>query len=211
MVEILVNAFATLFIVIDPPGIVPVFLALASRYSPSLRKTIAVRASLISLGLLLIFAVIGGFILDRLGISEQAFRIAGGILLFLVAVNMVFSQPQKIKSAVLDRNKLQEERDDISIFPLSVPMIAGPGGLTAVIILMKRVEESLILQIGIAIMVTIVIGITYLFLRLADLSSKIIGEAGSNVLCRVFGIILASLAVQFILNGVLEIIPIIDA
>lgn len=209
MFETLVNTFVTLFIVVDPPGIIPVFLALASCYSRPLRRTIAIRASLVSLGLLLVFAVVGGFILDKLGIGEPAFRIAGGVLLLLVAIEMVFSPSSQSSQIGSDQHKVKDEKDNIekdniSIFPLSIPMIAGPGGLTAVIILMKRAEGVLILQLGVATMVVLVVGITYLFLRLADPISKVIGEAGSNVLCRVFGIILASLAIQFISNGVLE-------
>lgn len=205
MWEFIGGAFVMLVIIIDPPGIVPVFLSLTPHHGANLRKSIAIRASLLSLGLLLTFALIGDFILDNLGISEPAFRIAGGILLLLMAIEMVFARPSGIHTTTQDEQEEALQKDDITVFPLSIPMIAGPGALTAVVILMRKVEHDLILQIALAFVIVAVVGLTYLFLRLADPIARLLGVTGSNVLGRVFGIILAALAVQFIVNGALEI------
>lgn len=204
MLEFLGAAFVMLLIVIDPPGIIPVFLALTPHQGTQLRKAIAMKASLISLGLLLTFAFIGDFILDSLGISEPAFRVAGGILLLLMAIEMVFARPSGILTTTKDEQKEALHKDDITVFPLSIPMIAGPGGLTAVVILMRKAEYDSMLQLGLAGVIVGVVGLTYLCLRLSEPISRLLGVTGSNVLGRVFGIILSALAVQFVANGLLE-------
>jgi len=206
MLEFITGAFVMLLIIIDPPGIVPVFLSLTPHYGTNLRKSIAVRASLISLGLLLTFAFIGDFILDNLGISEPAFQMAGGVLLLLMAIEMVFARPSGIHTTTRDEQEEALHKDDITVFPLSIPMIAGPGALTAVVILTRKVEHDLMLQIALAFVIIAVIGMTYLCLRLADPIARLLGVTGSNVLGRVFGIILSALAIQFIANGIVEIL-----
>lgn len=204
MFNFLTGAFITLFVIIDPFGVIPIFIALTRGDSKAQRAKIASKATVISLVLLLTFAFVGDYLLDSLGISIPSFRIAGGILLLLAAIDMVVARHSGISSTTQDEQKEALKRDDISVFPLAIPLIAGPGALVSSVILMREVEGDLIMQLGLIAVLVFVVLIMYVCLLMAEPISKLLGVTGSNVLGRVFGIIIAALAVQFIIDGLTQ-------
>ncbi|WP_032112843.1 MarC family protein [Candidatus Paracaedibacter symbiosus] len=197
------QAFVTLFVIIDPFAVLPMFIALTRNESIAHKRRTALKASVIATILLLIFAFSGDKLLDAMGISEPAFRIAGGFLLLLAAIEMVVAKSSGIRSTTGDEAAEAAHRDDISVFPLAIPLIAGPGALTSIVVLMRQAEEiNFLAQLGVIIILIVVLLITYLSLLIGDRILKILGVTGTNVLTRVFGIILAALAVQNMLNGI---------
>ena len=202
MLNSYLNAFISLFVIIDPVALVPIFISLTQRMTTSDRNKNAYMACFISVILLIVFAFGGDILLKLMGISEAAFQIAGGFLLMIAAVEMVVAHhtgmtattPQEEKEASLSR--------DITVFPLAIPLISGPGALTTVVLLAQEGESSLSHQLILVGIILIVIGITYLCLRAAPFIQRILGVTGSNVVTRVFGIILTALATQFILTGI---------
>ena len=198
----ILEIFITLFAVIDPPGIIPPFLGLTDRMSREQRRSIAARSVLISAIILISFTFLGDKILDWLKISEAAFYIAGGLLLFRAAFNMVLARPSGIDNTTREEDKEAASRHEISIFPLAIPLIAGPGSIATVILLSRKAENSFIQHFIIVLAVLFVLGITYVCLRLSNPITKLLGVTGTNVIGRIFGIILAALSVQFVLNGI---------
>lgn len=201
MFDILSEAFITLLVVIDPFGVLPAFVALTKADTVLRKKQIALKATVISAVILLIFAFIGDFVLEALHISEASFRIAGGILLLLTAIDMVIAKHSGLISTTRDEEVEAEHRDDISVFPLAIPLIAGPGALASLALLMRQSQGEISLQIGIIAALASVLIILYLCLSMSYFLSKLMGLTGANVMSRVFGIILAALAVQFIIDG----------
>lgn len=201
MFNFLIGAFVTFIVIINPSGIIPIFISLTRVNSAAQRAKIARKATIISLILLPIFTFVGDYLLDSLGISIPSFRIAGGILLLLAAIDMVVARHSGISSTTPDEQQEALQRDDISVFPLAIPLIAGPGALVSAVILMREVEGDIIMQLGLIAVLVIVVMIMYICLLLAEPISKFLGVTGSNVLGRVFGIILVALAVQFIIDG----------
>jgi len=193
------KSFLTLLFVIDPVGLVPVFLSLAGSRPAADQARIARKAVLVSAGLIAAFGVGGGWLLHHLSISFDAFRVAGGILLFLIAVDMVLAK--------LERETEEEEREargrtDISVFPLAIPMISGPGTLASVMILAaeaRGVEYGLpiVLATGGAVLL-----LCFVSLQLAGPIGRLLGQTGVNVVTRVLGVLLAALAVQYVADGV---------
>jgi multiple antibiotic resistance protein len=194
------RTFLTLFVVMDPIGLGPLFLALAGNRTPAQRLQVARKAVLVASGILFVFALGGGALLRYLNISLDAFRVAGGILLFRIAVDMVFAQ--------LERETEEEEREartrrDISVFPLAIPLIAGPGALASVMILAG--EARGVAPVATAVVVTVcalVLALVYLGLALSARTARLLGQTGVNVVTRVFGILLAAMAVQYAADGV---------
>jgi multiple antibiotic resistance protein len=194
-----IRTFLTLLVVMDPVGLGPVFLGLAGNRPAAERVRLATRAVIIAGGVLFLFAVAGTALLRHLHISLDAFRVAGGILLFRIAVDMVFAQ--------LERETEEEElearsRRDISVFPLAIPLIAGPGALASVMIL---AGEARGLPWGLGVLLAtgaLVLAIVYLGLRLSDRTARLLGQTGVNVVTRVLGVLLAALAVQYVADGV---------
>ncbi|MCX7338267.1 MAG: NAAT family transporter [Alphaproteobacteria bacterium] len=203
MNEFLWQTFITLFVVIDPFAIVPVFISLTCSDKKEVKVKTAKKACFISLVLLLSFAFLGEKLLDVMNISESAFRIAWGFLLFLAALDMVISQNTGMRAPTGDETKEAAQRDDISVFPLAIPLIAGPGALTSTVVLMRQAEGvSLLAQTSVVALLVIVLLIVYICLRAGDPIMRILGVTGTNVLTRVFGIILSALAVQSMLTGI---------
>ena len=197
------EVFSLLFVIIDPPGIIPIFLALTHDKSYAFKRRVALRACLVALIILVIFGMCGDFILDQLHISEPAFRIAGGILLLLTAIDMVTAHHLGFSTAINsdDQDSIQQ-KNDISIFPLAIPLIAGPGSMVSIIILMRKAEYDYSSQFTIFLSLTATLAVMYLFLISSTRISHLIGTTGANVLTRIFGIILAAIAVQFITVGI---------
>jgi len=186
----------TLFVVIDPIGQIPLFLALTRNATDSERKRIALRCILISAIILGLFILGGQFLLGKLGISLASFQIAGGIVLFLFGLRMIFEEEGKKEPHHL------EVKQDIAVFPLAIPSIAGPGTMMAVVLATDRTRFGWVEQIGTTLILFVILGITYVFLRLAAPIQRLIGNTGANVISRVLGLILASLAVEKILEGI---------
>lgn len=204
MQEFLWQAFVTLFVIIDPFAVIPVFVALTLTSTTEKKRHIALKSSIIATILLLSFAFIGDTLLDAMDISEPAFRIAGGFLLLLAAVDMVVANSSGgFHSTTKDEAEETSHRDDISVFPLAIPLIAGPGALTSVVVLMRQAEAmSHTAEVGVILILILILAITYASLLIGDRVMKVLGVTGTNVLTRVFGIILAALAVQNMINGI---------
>ena len=196
---ILFTASATLFVVIDPIGLAPVFVALTQGMAPKKRKAIALRACVIAFVILSLFGLMGESVLSFAGISMPAFQIAGGILLFITAFEMLFELRGKRRS---DKGEESEEDDrDPSVFPLSIPLIAGPGAITSMILLTNEVQNNIWQLTGVFCAMFIVVFTVMVLFMMAALIEKILGKTGILVVSRVLGMLLAALAVQFILNG----------
>jgi multiple antibiotic resistance protein len=193
-----VRTFLTLLVVMDPVGLGPVFLGLAGNRPAAERRALATRAVIIAGGVLLVFAVAGGALLGHLHVSLDAFRVAGGILLFRIAVDMVFAQ---VERETEEEEAEARSRVDISVFPLAIPLIAGPGALASVMIL---AGESRAFSGGLPLVLVMcgaVLGFVYLGLRAADKTARLLGQTGVNVVTRVLGILLSALAVQYVADG----------
>jgi len=196
---ILFTASAILFVVIDPIGLAPVFVALTQGMAPKKRKAIALRACVIAFVILSLFGLMGESVLSFAGISMPAFQIAGGILLFITAFEMLFELRGKRRS---DKGEESEEDDrDPSVFPLSIPLIAGPGAITSMILLTNDVQNNIWQLTGVFCAMFIVVFTVMVLFMMAALIEKILGKTGILVVSRVLGMLLAALAVQFILNG----------
>lgn len=204
MLSFYFNAFVNLFIIIDPIVLIPVFLGLTQSETPQQRSQTALKACVISAIVLVAFGFLGKQLLDVMGITDAAFRIAGGLLLMLAAIEMVVAKHSGMTSTTSEEDKEARYKTDVSVFPLAIPLIAGPGAMTLLLLLMQEVEHSFMAQIGVILTALAVILISYAILMSAKQLSKILGVTGTNVISRVFGIILAALAAQFILTGVRE-------
>ena len=196
--SLFVKAFITLFVIVDPIALAPIFISLTSKYSEEEQGQIARRAVIIAGVILVVFTLIGKWLFEYLGISIQAFQVAAGILLFRIAMDMVFIQPERETE---EEEKEAELRDDVSIFPLAIPLVAGPGALSSILILVSETDNYPLGVSMILLVAFIVLAITYLFFRLAKPLAGILGQTGVNVITRVLGVLLAALAVQYISNG----------
>jgi multiple antibiotic resistance protein len=201
VIELYVSALITFFVVIDPPGCAPIFASLTSGADAANRRAMAFRSVFVATIILLVFAIFGEDLLGSLGISLDAFRIAGGIMLFLIALEMVFEKRTERREARADDVKASPEHEDISIFPMAIPMIAGPGSIASVMLLMARsngIEQSLVVLGALA---TILV-LTLAMLLLAGPLMKFLGYRIEAMITRVLGVLLAALAAQFVIDGV---------
>lgn len=202
--ETAIYAFVTFFVVLDPLGMGPIFVALTRGETADFRRRMAIRGTLIAAVILLVFAFAGDLLLKSLGVSIAAFRIAGGVLLFLISFDMLFARSTAIRRTTEREDEEAEAKHDISVFPLAIPLIAGPGGLTSTVLLMGRAgNDPLLIGVVLGIML-LVLAIVLAVLLAADRFTKLLGETGTNVISRVLGIILAALAVQFVIDGLNE-------
>jgi len=202
--DVLLPAFATFFVIIDPLGLTPIFVALTSGQPVRARQRTGTRAVLLAAGVLLLFAFFGETILKLFGITIPAFRIAGGILLFMIAAEMLFEKrAERRRQAVSHKEPAQEYRrvDDIWVFPLGIPLIAGPGAITSVILLMgKHAGDTLAQALVIGVLLA-VLALTWLLFFIVSHAERFLSETAVRAISRVLGIILAALAVQFVLSG----------
>lgn len=199
--DFFINTFVLLFVVVDPIGLAPLFAALTTGADDHYRRRMAVRGVGLSAAMLLFFAVAGDLLLRALGIGLPAFRIAGGVLLFLLALDMVFGRTSGMR-ATLEERAEAERREDISVFPLAFPLIAGPGALTTVLLLVSGREDEPLIYGAILGVLAVVLLLTLVSLLSASWILHVLGETGTNVIRRLLGLILAALAVQFVLDGV---------
>lgn len=201
MIDVVVHAFVTLFVIVDPIAVAAIFIGLTQGGDHGYRRRMAVRGTAIAAIVLLVFAFVGQYLFLALGITLPAFSIAGGALLFLLAIDMVLARRSGLRSTTISEEREADQKEDISVFPLAIPLITGPGALTSVLLLMERNSGNLILQFAVLGVVVVVMALTYAALAYASTMTRFLGVTGVNVVGRVFGIILAALAVQFILNG----------
>lgn len=201
MAEFLFNSLITLLVVVDPPGLAPIFAALTRGYSAKRKREAAIRGVLVGTVILLVFALVGDVLLGALGISLAAFRIAGGILLFILALDMVFASPRGVRSRAIEEQEEDDFNQDITVFPLAIPLLAGPGAIATVLLFTGgRDPFEIAAFIGVLLFVLL---LTLASLLLAPRIMSLMGETGSNVLSRVLGVVIAALAVQFVLDGVM--------
>ena len=198
MLEVFIQAFVLYFVVIDPIGNTPIFMSITQNQNGKEKIQTAIEAIVIATAVLILFSIIGQFILSYLNISLESFRIAGGAILFLIALEMLFNKRQERKEQILHSNL-----DKISIFPLAIPILAGPAAITSVIVIATKYSGDLALQlISILGLVGVMIITLFLFLLLAK-SDKFINKNISNIISRVIAIILAALSIQYIIDGLL--------
>jgi multiple antibiotic resistance protein len=200
MIELFVSSLITFFVVIDPPGCAPIYAGLTAGASAAQRRSMAVRAVAVSAAILLVFALFGEALLHALGISLPAFRIAGGILLFVIAMDMVFERRTQRRE---DRAQkvIETHVEDVSIFPMAMPMIAGPGSIATVMLLMGRNEGIERSAIVLAAMFS-VLAMMLVALLAAGPIMRVLGTKIEAVITRLLGVLLAALAVQFVIDGV---------
>jgi multiple antibiotic resistance protein len=196
-----IAALVTLFVVVDPVGLAPTFLAVTEGLPRAARKNVALRASLIAGAILIGSALIGDWLFRTLGISLPAFRIAGGLLLFAIAFEMVFGVRMRREGQAAEQ-AVEEHVRNIAAFPLAIPLLAGPGAITATVLLAGRAGGNvLLLSILLAVVVLVALASLAAFLS-AERISRLLGLTGNIVLSRLLGVLLAALAVQFVIDGI---------
>ena len=193
----LITAFATLFVVIDPPGLVPLFIALTRGMEAERRRAMAQRACLIAAVLLTLFGLAGEAILGFIGISMSAFRIAGGILLFLTALDMLFE-----RRTTRREGQHPDPDHDPSVFPLATPLIAGPGAIASIILLIGQGGGDWAATVAVLALTWGMILVTFLFLLASPPLERMLGRTGTIVITRLLGMLLAALSVQFVIDGI---------
>lgn len=200
MLELFVSSFITFFVVIDPPGCAPIFAGLTSGATEAARRAMAVRAVAVASGILIVFALFGQALLHGLGISLASFRIAGGIMLFLIALEMVFERRTQKREERAAQVAATPEVEDVSIFPMAMPMIAGPGSIASVMLLTARSgdwsREAVVLAALAANL-----ALMLLSLLAAGAIMRVLGAKIEAVITRLLGVLLAALAVQFVMDG----------
>jgi multiple antibiotic resistance protein len=197
--------FGTVFSIVDPFAAVPVFLGLTNNQTKDERSGTALRASLTTFVVLSLFGLAGSIIFDFFSITLPAFKIAGGILLFNVGLDMMRAQPSKTRSTAEEREEA-ETKEDVGLIPLGLPLLSGPGAIATVMVLSGK-QTSMEGRIALESAVLVVSVLTFLVLRSATLLARVLGKTGMNVIGRIMGLILAALAMQFVLDGLREAFP----
>jgi multiple antibiotic resistance protein len=193
-------AFVTLMVVVDPPGVVPTFVALTKDELPSRRRTILVRAVVIAFCVAIFFLLAGRALLSYLGVTVQAFSISGGVLLFLAALPMLFGARGGLQAP--EPQERGSVGSDISVFPLAIPLLSGPGTIATILLLTSQTAGDPRKLLAAVIAITVVFLVSFVVLFLGSRLIALVGEGGVHIATRVMGIILAALAVQYVLNGI---------
>ena len=200
MLDYLLNALITLFVTIDPIGLAPIFVGLTRGMSRGQRRQTAIRATVTATIILYAFALIGEGLLTFLGISLAAFRISGGLLLFWIAFEMVFERRQDRKEKTTEIAITQDHIRNIAVFPLALPLIAGPGAISATILLASSLQTTLDRAQLIGV-IAVNLGLVFAALAISDRLDRMLGATGRAILTRLLGVILAALAAQFVVDG----------
>jgi len=200
MIELFVSAFVTLFVVIDPPGCAPIYASMTTGANAQQRRSMAIRAVIVAGGILLVFALFGEVLLSALHIELNSFRIAGGIMLFLIALDMVFEKRTERREQRAQKVMETPEIEDVSIFPMAMPMIAGPGSIASVMLLVAQ-NSGLDRALTILAALLAVLLLTLVALLTAGPLMKLLGAKAEAVITRLLGVLLAALAAQFVIDG----------
>ena len=206
MIELFSSALITFLVIIDPPGCAPIFASLTRGTPPAHRRAMAVKSSLIAWVILMFFALLGRPLLQALGISLASFRIAGGIMLFFIAMDMVFERRTQRRADRAHSIEGTPQAEDISVFPMAMPMITGPGSIASAMLWVSRAEDWLNVIVVLAA-ITIVILITLVTLLAAGPLMRMIGDKVEAAITRILGVILAALAAQFVIDGLKQSFP----
>ena len=201
MEELFISAFVSLLVIIDPPGCAPIYASLTTGATPAQRRNMAIRSVVVAGIILLIFALFGKQLLGVLGISLEAFRIAGGLMLFIIALDMVFEKRTQRREERAREILETPEVEDVSIFPMAMPMIAGPGSIASVMLMVSRAQETRELMVVLGALVS-VLAITLAALLAAGPLMRLVGEKIEAVVTRLLGVLLAALAAQFVVDGI---------
>ena len=196
----LLNAFTTLLVTTDPPGLAPIFLALTAGMNSAQRRQTALRGTLVAFGILVFFALTGAGVLSVLGISMPAFRIAGGFLLFYIAFEMVFEKRQERKEKSTEIAITRDHIQNLAVFPLAIPLISGPGSISATILLAGNLPAPFP-RAQLIVVIAFIFVLIYVALLIADQIDRILGQTGRAILTRLLGVLLSALAVQFVIDG----------
>jgi multiple antibiotic resistance protein len=200
MLDLFISAFVTLFVVIDPPGCAPIYASLTAGATPTQRRVMAVRATLIAGAILLFFALFGENLLGALHIDLDSFRIAGGIMLFVIAIDMVFEKRTERREKRAEEIRATPEVEDVSVFPMAMPMLAGPGSIATVMLLVSQndgIDRALVIFGALAA----VLALTLVALIAAGPIMRVLGAKTEAVVTRLLGVLLAALAAQFVIDG----------
>jgi len=200
MIDELVKFFVLLFVVVEPVTLVPVFAGLTEGASEAYKRKMSFKAVSVSGIVMTLFALAGAWFLRMMDISMDAFRIAGGIMLFLISLEMVFARESGTKTTHEEKTEVQQ-RADISVFPLAFPFISGPGALATVLLTFGTLKPDWVLTLGLLAVIALVLLITLVALLLTPLVNRVMGVTGAHVVSRLAGVVLAALAVQFMIDG----------
>jgi multiple antibiotic resistance protein len=201
-----ISALVTLFVVVDPIGLAPTFLAVTEGLPRRAKRSVALRASIIAGAILIGAALLGDWLFRALGISLPAFRIAGGLLLFAIAFEMVFGIRMRREGQAAEQ-AVEEHVRNVAAFPLAIPLLAGPGAITAVVLLAGRAAGNLLLTALVLAVIVVVALSCYVAFILAGRISRLLGMTGNIVLSRLLGVLLAALAVQYVVDGIRAVWP----
>ena len=199
--DLLINALTTILVTIDPPGLAPLYLAVTRGMNREQRSQVSMRASIIAFFILALFALVGSSVLALLGITLPAFRVAGGLLLFFIAFEMVFEKRNDRKEKTAETAITKDHVRNVAAFPLAIPLIAGPGAISAIVLLSGRLPTAAG-QTSLLAIILFCVFLTYLVFVLAERIDGLLGETGRSILTRLLGVILAALAVQFVADGI---------
>jgi len=201
MIELFLSAFITLFVVIDPPGCAPIYAGLTTDASPAQRRAMAIKACVIAGAILLVFALFGDQLLGALHIELDSFRVAGGIMLFLIALDMVFEKRTQRREDRAEKIRETPEIEDVSVFPMAMPMLAGPGAIASVMLLTGSAPGLEGTLVVLAALLAVLV-LTLLALWAASPLMKLVGAQVEAVITRLLGVLLAALAAQYVFDGV---------
>jgi multiple antibiotic resistance protein len=206
MIELFGSALVTFLVIIDPPGCAPIFASLTRGTPAAHRRAMAVRSTLIAWAILMFFALLGKPMLEALGISLASFRIAGGIMLFFIALDMVFEKRTQRREERAQEIEGTPEAEDISVFPMAIPMITGPGSIASAMLWVSRASSFVDVAVVLAAITTVML-ITMATLLAAGPLMRLIGEKLEAMITRILGVILAALAAQFVVDGLKQSFP----
>jgi multiple antibiotic resistance protein len=206
MIELFGSALVTFLVIIDPPGCAPIFASLTRGTSAAHRRAMAIRSALIAWAILIFFAILGRPMLEALGISLASFRIAGGIMLFFIALDMVFERRTERREKRAEEIESTPEAEDISVFPMAIPMIAGPGSIASAMLWVSRADNLIEVAVVLAA-ITAVMLMTLATLLASGPLMRLIGEKVEAMITRILGVILAALAAQFVVDGLKQSFP----
>jgi multiple antibiotic resistance protein len=206
MIEFFGSALITFLVIIDPPGCAPIFASLTRGATAVQRRSMALRSTVIAWAILIFFALLGKPLLHALGISLASFRIAGGIMLFFIAIDMVFERRTERREKRAEAIERTPEVEDISVFPMAMPMIAGPGSIASAMLWVSRADSAINVAVVLAAITTVIV-MTLITLLAAGPLMRLIGDKVEAAITRILGVILAALAAQFVIDGLKQSFP----